>query len=1004
MNAIPVRLSGPGLSRIPQVIIAALILAALYLLSTFNYLIFHSIVELAGIAVAYAIFIIVWNTRKTISSTFFLIVGISFLFTGTIDLVHTLAYKGMGVFPGATADLPTQLWIAARYFQGITFLIATLFIGRSISKDRKYDTPIIFTACAVACGLLFASIFVWHNFPSCFIDGSGLTPFKIYSEYVISAILVATAVLLYYKRKFFEPDVWHYLVVAVIFLILGELAFTSYISVYGFMNMLGHLFRLISVYLFYRAFVVVSLSRPYDLIYRELRQKNDALRESEKKYRLLFENMLDGFAYCRMLYDQNGQPEDFLYLDVNPAFEQIVGLGDVSGKRSTEVFPGIREEFPELFEVYGRVALSGTPESFDIEFAPISKWLHISVYSPAKEHFVAVFEDITHRKEMELEIAAAQERVKDAHRLAKIGTWSWVVETDTVIWSEELYRIAGRDLSLPAPSYAEHSRVYAPESWDRLSAAVARALETGEPYNLELELVRPDGSIRWVNAFGGLARDRSGQVTGLHGTLQDITDRKQAEEALRLKDFAIVSSINAIAISDLSGTLTYINPAFLSFWGYQDPHDVIGRPVLSFWKNPDDAQQVVDSLQKQKTWSGELTALKKDGSLLPVQLSANLIYNASGTPIGMLASFIDITDRKAAEDALAKSEYLFHTMADWTFDWEYWKDPDRNVLYVSPSVEWITGYSDKEFVADAGLVDRIIHPDDRALWEEHVRLHQPGVQPHITAEVEFRIIRRDGSTRWIAHVCRSILTEGGTFAGTRVSNRDITDRKRAEDALALASKKLDLLSSITRHDILNQVTVLLGYIDILSDESLTPELTEYLHHMDIAARTIQRQIEFTREYRELGVQAPVWLNISELVMEGEAGLPMDDIRLSMNRTDVEVFGDKLLGKVFYNLIDNALRYGGKQMTTITVTAYEEDHSLVILFADNGAGIPDEDKQKLFKKGFGKNTGLGLFLSREILAITGITITEDGEPGKGARFRMTVPKGSYRFPGAGEHPV
>jgi signal transduction histidine kinase len=138
----------------------------------------------------------------------------------------------------------------------------------------------------------------------------------------------------------------------------------------------------------------------------------------------------------------------------------------------------------------------------------------------------------------------------------------------------------------------------------------------------------------------------------------------------------------------------------------------------------------------------------------------------------------------------------------------------------------------------------------------------------------------------------------------------------------------------------------------------------------------------------------------ELVRAGASQFPMDDIRLSINRTDIEIFGDKLLGKVFYNLIDNALRYGGKQITAITVTAYEEDDSLVILFEDNGAGISDEDKKKLFKKGFGKNTGLGLFLSREILATTGITITENGEPGKGARFEIRVPKGSFRFSGAG----
>ena len=141
----------------------------LYLVSLQNYILFHGIVELAGIAVAFSIFIIVWNTRRNINDAFFLIIGISFLFIGGLDLVHTLAYKGMGVFPGNSADLPTQLWIAARYFQSITFLIATLFIGRSITRDRNYDAAIIVTACAASCALILASIFIWQIFPQCFI-------------------------------------------------------------------------------------------------------------------------------------------------------------------------------------------------------------------------------------------------------------------------------------------------------------------------------------------------------------------------------------------------------------------------------------------------------------------------------------------------------------------------------------------------------------------------------------------------------------------------------------------------------------------------------------------------------------------------------------------------------------------------------------------------------------------------------------------------------------------
>ena len=288
--------SVPGLSdggRNPFIPVLAkgiavlVILGGLYLISQVNYLLFHGITEIAAIAVAIAIFMLVWNTRKVYTDSFFILLGISLLFIAGFDLIHTLAYKGMGVFPGDNADIPTQLWIAARYFQSVTFFIATLLIGRSMTKDGKHDAAIIFAGCAAAAGLLLSSIFVWQNFPHAFIEGSGLTPFKIGSEYVISLILVATIVMLFLKRDHFDRSVWRLLIAAQVFLIAGELAFTSYISVYGFMNMLGHLFRLLSVYFLYRAIVVVGLTRPYDLLLRKLKLDEEALKKSEAETRAI---------------------------------------------------------------------------------------------------------------------------------------------------------------------------------------------------------------------------------------------------------------------------------------------------------------------------------------------------------------------------------------------------------------------------------------------------------------------------------------------------------------------------------------------------------------------------------------------------------------------------------------------------------------------------------------------------------------------------------------------
>ena len=168
-----------------------------------------------------------------------------------------------------------------------------------------------------------------------------------------------------------------------------------------------------------------------------------------------------------------------------------------------------------------------------------------------------------------------------------------------------------------------------------------------------------------------------------------------------------------------------------------------------------------------------------------------------------------------------------------------------------------------------------------------------------------------------------------------------------------------------------------------------------------AAKTIDEQIQFTRDYQNLGVAAPAWQSVNASIKEAVDQLQMRGIHIESDPANPEVYADPLFLKVFYNLIENALRYGGDQMKTIRVSSQESDTSLAIVCEDDGVGITDEDKKKLFRKGFGKHTGLGLFLSREILSITGITITETGVPGKGARFEIHVPAGMWRKKGANE---
>jgi signal transduction histidine kinase len=253
-----------------------------------------------------------------------------------------------------------------------------------------------------------------------------------------------------------------------------------------------------------------------------------------------------------------------------------------------------------------------------------------------------------------------------------------------------------------------------------------------------------------------------------------------------------------------------------------------------------------------------------------------------------------------------------------------------------------------------------------------------------------------GQTLWVQTDKVPILDEGGKVTGLLVFVVDITERKIAQDALALANKKLGLMASITRHDILNQIMALNAYLELSREAVPDPTVSEYLEKIAKISASMERHISFTRDYQTIGVQAPQWQDVGACIFRSTASLPMRNVRVATDLHEVKILADPLFEKIFYNLIDNALRYGGDGMKQIRISSEESDKGLAIIVEDDGAGVSREDKAHLFTKGFGKNTGLGLFLSKEILGITGMEIRENGTAGKGARFEISVPKGAYRL--------
>ena len=357
------------------------------------------------------------------------------------------------------------------------------------------------------------------------------------------------------------------------------------------------------------------------------------------------------------------------------------------------------------------------------------------------------------------------------------------------------------------------------------------------------------------------------------------------------------------------------------------------------------------------------------------------------------AQFIELADKireavhrtRVEEGLQEKSEELdqFFTLA---LDLLCIADTDGNFRRLNSAWETTLGYRIDELVGKKFL--DLVHPDD--LESTLKAIGNLGAGKEVVNFVN-RFRCKDGSYRWIEW--RSFPYGKNLIYGAA---RDITERKQVEQALQLANKKLNLMAEITRHDIRNKLTVLGGYLSLLKEYPPKPQASMYIDKLIETTTTIAEHIEFTRLYQNLGVVAPSWQNVQTTFFRACTHVDLRQVQVRSDLERLEIFADPLLERVFLNLVDNTLRYGGMNVTMISLDAIETSDGLFITIEDNGAGIPVQDKEKVFRRGFGKNTGLGLFLVREILSITGITIRETGEYQHGARFELHVQKGAYRI--------
>jgi len=514
------------------------------------------------------------------------------------------------------------------------------------------------------------------------------------------------------------------------------------------------------------------------------------------------------------------------------------------------------------------------------------------------------------------------------------------------------------------------------------------------------------------------------QFAELIHKIKKAVERKRTTAALEHSNSLLLATLEATAdgilVVDPGGQITACNHKFLHMWNIpESPGSVKDDKkllcfVLDQVENPKEYLNTVEEIYSRPESTSYDFIRCRDGRVFRRYSQAQKIGQEV---VGRVWSFRDITLQDKAECELrAACEQLAAAEEELK---EQYTELGRQVALLKESEEKYRGVFDADsdpllvvdretsMLSDLNTAACRVYGYTRG---EMLRLtlrdlvHEP-MQGGNSGDGENRFYvpyhrKKDGTIFPVGLSSASLILQGRPVL--ILSVRDVTPTKMIEDSLKLTNIRLNLLLGVTRHDILNKLTVLSSCTEILSTRMNDTGSQDILKLQARAMEEIKNHIDFTKEYDSLGIKGPVWQSVEEIASRSFAQF-LKTISFRCEIHGLEIYADPMMEKVFYNLFDNAFRYG-EGISEITLSCTRRGTDIIIIFRDDGAGIPAAEKEWIFQRGYGKNTGLGLFLTREILSITGMGIHETGEYRKGAQFEILVPGGYFRFGNPGNCPI
>ena len=617
--------------------------------------------------------------------------------------------------------------------------------------------------------------------------------------------------------------------------------------------------------------------------------------------------------------------------------------------------------------------------------------------------FLLTIRDITERKRTEAALQVTCEWLGIALRAAHAGTWDWDIPAGELEWSPEFFDLFG--LSPGAdPSFETWRATLHPDDREQATASINQSIREHSYLWNEYRIILPDGQVRWIGAGGSTTYAAGDEPVRMSGVCIDITDRKLAEQALRDSEKryrdVVEDQTEFICRFTPDGILTFVNDAYCRYFGLKQDECIGKRHSVVI--PPDDLDLMKEHIRSltHENPAGfiEHRVIMPSGEVNWQYWSDRAIFGKDDHVAEYQSVGKDITKRKAAEEALQLTlSRLESAMEAGNIAWWEMDCTTGNVSFSERKARML-GYPAEQFSHYTDFTT-LLHPDDSEPAMQAMRDHLSGLKKQYDGE--YRIRTRDGRYRWFRDIGRisEYAPDGKPHKVTGLVI-DISERKRAETAQIKTTRKLNVLSDLTRKDLTSQIFVLDGYLNLAKKHAVDQDqVITMLSKGEPALRSIHEIIEYTKDYQDMGVKPATWQNLNLALLLGLSHVSIGEIQHSLETENLEIFADPLLEKVCQCLFENSLAHGG-HVTRIRVWRTTTPGGITILFEDDGVGIPQEKKEQIFLGGDDTTrfSLRSLIFVREILDITGITIRETGEPGKGARFEIMVPDGAWRMTG------